>query len=121
MELRTELHNPHIMIAAITGRFDRAAIEAIKEEQKTPSIWKLEETVKSIIVDLSLTDFIDSSGLAALVNAAQITRREGGKLVILKPSRQVRMILESTRMDKALTIKRSLKEALAVIGEPPSK
>jgi anti-sigma B factor antagonist len=64
------------------------------------------ETVESgrnhIVVDLSSTDFIDSSGLGALVAGLKTARQAGGDLRIAKPSEQVRTVLQLTNLDRVL-------------------
>jgi anti-sigma B factor antagonist len=64
------------------------------------------ETVESgrnhIVVDLSTTDFIDSSGLGALVAGLKTARQAGGDLRIAKPSEQVRTVLQLTNLDRVL-------------------
>jgi anti-sigma B factor antagonist len=64
------------------------------------------ETVEAghnhIVVDLSTTDFIDSSGLGALVAGLKTARQAGGDLRIAKPSEQVRTVLQLTNLDRVL-------------------
>ena len=53
-------------------------------------------------VDLSETDFIDSSGLGALVAGLKTARQAGGDLRIARPTEQVRTVLELTNLDRVL-------------------
>ena len=55
-----------------------------------------------IVVDLSATDFIDSSGLGALIAALKIARKAGGDLRIAAPTRQVSTVLELSNLDRVL-------------------
>jgi anti-sigma B factor antagonist len=55
-----------------------------------------------IVVDLSSTDFIDSSGLGALVAGLKTARQAGGDLRIARPSEQVRTVLQLTNLDRVL-------------------
>jgi anti-sigma B factor antagonist len=55
-----------------------------------------------IVVDLSATEFIDSSGLGALVAALKIARKAGGDLRIAAPTRQVSTVLELSNLDRVL-------------------
>ena len=55
-----------------------------------------------IVVDLSSTDFIDSSGLGALVAGLKTARQAGGDLRIAKPSDQVKTVLQLTNLDRVL-------------------
>ena len=50
-----------------------------------------------IAVDLSGVDFLDSSGLGALIGGVKTTRQAGGELRIAAPTEQVRLVLQLTR------------------------
>ncbi|QWS34702.1 STAS domain-containing protein [Curtobacterium aetherium] len=68
------------------------------------------ETVASVIeggrprvaVELSRVEFLDSSGLGALVGALKTARQAGGDLRIAAPSEQVAMVLKLSNIDKIL-------------------
>jgi len=53
-------------------------------------------TTGRVVVDLSAVDFIDCSSLRPLRAAARSLRREGRALVLRRPSRQVRNLLDLT-------------------------
>lgn len=55
-----------------------------------------------IVVDLSGTEFIDSSGLGALVSGLKTARQAGGDLRIATPSQQVEAVLELTNLNRVL-------------------
>lgn len=55
-----------------------------------------------VVVDLSLTSFVDSSGLGALVNGLKSTRVAGGDLRIAGAPQQVRSVLSLTNLDRVL-------------------
>ena len=56
-----------------------------------------------IAVDLTGVDFIDSSGLGALISGLKTTRQAGGDLRIASPNDQVRLVLQLTNMERLLT------------------
>lgn len=66
----------------------------------------LEETVaggdRRIVVDLSATSFVDSSGLGALVHGLKATRVAGGDLRIAGAPEQVLAVLRLTNLDRVL-------------------
>jgi anti-sigma B factor antagonist len=64
-----------------------------------------------VIVDLAGVDYMDSSGVATLVEALQIARRNNTKIVLCGLSEKVRSILEIARLDTVFTIKASRDEA----------
>jgi anti-anti-sigma factor len=53
-----------------------------------------------VLLDMKEVNFIDSSGLGALVSAAQMMRNANGKLFVCSISDQVRMLFELTKMDR---------------------
>ncbi|MDQ1582774.1 MAG: anti-sigma factor antagonist [Microbacteriaceae bacterium] len=56
-----------------------------------------------IAMDLSDIDFIDSSGLGALIGGLKTAREAGGDLRIAAPNDQVRLVLQLTNMERVLT------------------
>ncbi|WP_420364498.1 STAS domain-containing protein [Curtobacterium sp. L3-7] len=55
-----------------------------------------------VVVELSAVDFMDSSGLGALVGCLKTARQAGGDLRIAAPSDQVSMVLKLSNIDKIL-------------------
>ena len=55
-----------------------------------------------IVLDLSDTEFIDSSGLGALVAGLRTAQEAGGDLRIACPNDQVGMVLKLTNLDRVL-------------------
>ena len=53
-----------------------------------------------LLIDMKEVNFIDSSGLGALVSAMQMTRNANAKLFVCSISAQVRMLFELTKMDR---------------------
>ena len=56
-----------------------------------------------LVIDLSSVDFMDSSGLGALVNGLKTARQAGGDLRIAAPNEQVQLVLRLTNMERLLT------------------
>jgi anti-sigma B factor antagonist len=66
-----------------------------------------------LIIDLSHVPYMDSSGVATLVEAMQVARRAGGRLVLCALQERVRSIFEIARLDMIFTIVGSPADALA--------
>lgn len=64
-----------------------------------------------VVVNLAETDFMDSSGLGALIGCLKAARRAGGDLQISGVQPQVKMVPELTNMDRVLTAYSSAEEA----------
>ena len=53
-----------------------------------------------VLIDLKDVNFIDSSGLGALVSAMKTVRTGGGQLFVCSLNDQVKMVFELTKMDR---------------------
>ncbi len=60
--------------------------------------------VDDVQVDFSDVDYIDSSGIAALVEGLQFAQENNKHFALRTPSPRVRSILELARLDKVFTI-----------------
>ncbi len=67
-----------------------------------------------LVIDLSAVPYMDSSGVATLVEAMQIARRTGSKLVLCALQDKVRSIFEIARLDMVFSIVESVEEASAL-------
>lgn len=67
---------------------------------------------KRLIVQLGLVDYMDSSGVATLVEALQIARRNNTKMVLCGMKDRVRSIFEIARLDTVFTIAGTVTEAM---------
>jgi anti-sigma B factor antagonist len=66
-----------------------------------------------LVVDLSGTSFVDSSGLGALVAGLKRTRQAGGDLRIAGATDQVRTVLGLTNLDRVLRPHERVEDALS--------
>lgn len=62
------------------------------------------KTNQKVYVDLSGVSYIDSSGIASLVEGLQFSKSNNKKFVLSNPSKQVKAIMELARLDKVFTI-----------------
>ena len=67
-----------------------------------------------LLIDLSDVSYIDSSGLAVLLNGMQNVEAYGGKLFLVGPSDSVRAIFETSKLDQVFRIVPSVDAAEAV-------
>ena len=72
---------------------------------------------RRLVLDLEQLDFIDSSGLSALLATLRAARREGGDLVLLRLPEVVRPAIELTRLDRVFSITDDEAAALEAVGE----
>ncbi|MCL2932028.1 MAG: STAS domain-containing protein [Trichodesmium sp. MAG_R03] len=71
---------------------------------------KIDKGPKNIILDLSKIDFVDSSGLGALVQLVKQTNKDNGTLQIVSNAR-VTQTVKLVRLEKFLSLRTSLDEA----------
>lgn len=75
----------------------------------------IEEGPKHIVLDLSQIDFVDSSGLGALVQLVKKAQTDGGSLQIVTNPR-VTQTVKLVRLEKFLSLQPTVEEALENIN-----
>ncbi len=71
---------------------------------------------KPILVDLSQVGYIDSSGVASLVESFQKAKKAGQDLVLVSASDGALRVLKLARLDKVFTICDTVEDGLAAVG-----
>ena len=71
---------------------------------------------RAVVVDMSAVAYIDSSGVASLVEAFQAARKSGTRFALAKVSEAALRVLELARLDKVFTIIESVEDGLADVG-----
>ena len=96
------------------------AFEGDVDLQSSPAARKilLECVDKSstVLVDLSGVEYIDSSGVASLVESFQNARKKNQQYVLVSVSEGAMRVLQLARLDKVFTICDSVDDALAEVG-----
>ncbi|WP_413162480.1 STAS domain-containing protein [Capilliphycus salinus ALCB114379] len=75
---------------------------------------------KNIVLDLSQIDFVDSSGLGALVKLAKKAKTDGGSLQIVTNPR-VTQTVKLVRLEKFLSLQASVEAAVENIEKKSSE
>jgi len=68
-----------------------------------------------LLVDFSNVTYMDSSGVATLVEALQLTNRNGGKLRLFNLGQPIKDVFELSRLDRVFEIYNDEQEAFAGI------
>jgi anti-sigma B factor antagonist len=71
------------------------------------------KTSNKVVVDLEKVTYIDSSGLATLVEMLKKTKAQGGTLGLAGMSDKVKSLFEITKLDKLFAIHPTRAQALA--------
>lgn len=106
-----------VTVIELSGRLDSHSVAQLRQQLALPATRPLPQ----IILDLSGVDFIDSSGLAAIVHGMKQCRASRGDLRLCGLNQSVRMVLELTRLDKALDIFPNQAGALRSFTPPATK
>lgn len=83
----------------------------ISQELKILISKYVDKSIYFFIMDFQLTEFIDSSGLGALVSQISKCKSNGGDVFLAAPKRKIIEILEITNLDKVLKCFDSIDEA----------
>ncbi len=73
----------------------------------------LQKKPQVLIINMTEVTFMDSSGLATLVEALQLSRRYQGKLKLVGMQNRVRSIFEISKLDSIFQIYQTQAEAMA--------
>ena len=96
------------MRVCISGEVDLSWSRAVRR-----AVLDALATGKPVAVDLSAVEYIDSSGIAALVEGLQGARSRRQPFVLVAVSGPVRAVLELARLDSVFTLAPSVDEAFA--------
>jgi anti-sigma B factor antagonist len=111
--MKIDLHKEGAMaVVALEGRFDAHEVATIRKVFEQA----IAESSGHVLVNLARVNFIDSSGLATLVQGMKRCREHNGDLVLSDLQQSVRIIFELTRLNQAFTIYGSATEALGMPG-----
>ena len=98
-------------IVAVSGELDLYAAPDTREALDGA----LDEGATEVVVDLTDVDFIDSSGLACIVNVARRLGESGGRLVVVNRHPAVARTLQLTRLDRIFEVVGDRDEALGAL------
>ena len=68
---------------------------------------------RRLVVDLAGVDFLDSTGLAALVAGLNLAREVGGSLTLACPQERLVRLLRITGLDEVFVVHATMADALA--------
>ena len=103
---------PRASGVAIDGEVDLAAVPALERALEAA----IETTTGGFVIDLSGVEFMDSSGLLAMLNARGLLAREERALAVACPAGAVRQLLEVAGVSQLLLVCDSREEAEAALS-----
>jgi anti-sigma B factor antagonist len=99
-------------VVAIHGEVDVAAVPALERALEAA----IETSAGGFVVDLSGVEFMDSSGLLAMLNARGLLAREDRALAVVCPASPVRQLLEVAGVSQLLLVCESREDAEAALS-----
>jgi anti-sigma B factor antagonist len=87
----------------------------IAPDMKSEFVILFNEGIKNLILDLSNVEYVDSSGLSAILTADRIWKREGSFILTGIQHTNVKKLIEISRLDTVLTIVPTLDESVDYI------
>ncbi len=101
-------------------RHDTATVVALRGDvdlESSPRARKILldalDTAPALLVDMSGVSYIDSSGIASLVESFQTGRANGKRFVLVAVSEPALRVLQLARLDRVFDIHGSVDDALA--------
>ena len=107
MQINSE-QKGEISVFKVTGDID---IESAPEVKKTFDK-AITSASKKVVINLEEVDYVDSSGLATLVEILKNLRGHGGALKLSNLSAKVKGLFEITKLDKLFDITQNEEDAV---------
>ena len=86
-------------VLSVSGEIDMQTVPELRSK-----VDDLDVAHRTLVLDLRGVEFVDSSGLGALLGIKKQQDRGGGRLVLSRLSAPVVRILQITRMDGVFTV-----------------
>ena len=99
LELRTQLIDGTALVTVV-GEIDAATSEELASVLENA----IETDISRLVLDVSSVEFIDSSGLRALVQANRAIIERDGTFALRGPNETFRRLLDVTGLDEVFTV-----------------
>lgn len=100
MNITTSIHEDGVAVLAADGRINLVTAPELRREVESV----IGEGHTRVVLDLGAVEFIDSSGLGALVGGLKTARTAGGDLRLAAATEQVVSVLRLTNLDRILRV-----------------
>ena len=98
-------------VVAIRGELDIATSPGAREVLYEAA----RDVARPLVIDLSECQFIDSTGLAALLHGAKPLQNGESHVAIVSPDRDLRRLFELTAIDQTIPVHDTLDEAIVAV------
>jgi anti-sigma B factor antagonist len=108
----TERTEDNVPIVALTGDIDLESSPKLRDFLKPKSTQK----TPKLVLDFSGVNYIDSSGLATLIEYFQSVQGFGGKMALASLSPRVKNVFEIVRLEQIFSLHPDVPSALAALN-----
>lgn len=109
LAISTQEPEPETAVIELKGEVDLYTCPELKQEL----LRVIEEGAMLVVVDLTETTFIDSTGLGVLIRGVERLQPEGGRLAVVCIDPNMVKVFEVTGLNRVFSIYASREEALA--------
>jgi anti-sigma B factor antagonist len=102
---------PATAVLAVHGEADLHSAPELKERLRAA----VDGDASTIVVDLTETDFVDSTSLGVLLGATKRLRERNGEIRLVVPGPELRRIFEITLLDRVFELHDTREQALAAV------
>lgn len=116
------VQGPHISrrgdsaVVSVLGDLDIATSPSLRQSVLTV----LQGGVRSVVIDLTPTDFIDSVGLGVIVAIWKRVRVHGGELAVVCPEPRLQRVFRVVDLHQVLPLHDTVEAALAALASGPT-
>lgn len=111
MKILLDKHEKYTAVQLQEEKLD----SAISAEFKSEFVFLNSEGVRNIIVDMGQIEYVDSSGLSALLVGNRLCKSSNGSFILAKPTANVRKLIQISQLESVLSIVPSLEEAVDLV------
>ena len=112
MQLEKRYSGETLVVSIPTHNLDASNAPEVKAEMQA-----IAREQVFIVLDLTGVEFVDSSGLGALLSSLRALRAKNGNMALCGLSKPVRVLIELVRMDRVFSIYETAREAATGLGE----
>lgn len=111
MKILLDKHEKYTAVQIQEEKLD----SAISAEVKSEFVFLNSEGIRNIIVDMAQIEYVDSSGLSALLVGNRLCKAANGSFILARPTANVRKLIQISQLETVLAVVPSLEEAVDLV------
>jgi anti-sigma B factor antagonist len=115
VQVRIESPAAGITVLHLTDALEMSNVATFRQTLQA----EVERAEQGVILQLAEVKFIDSSGIAVLIEGLRWSRERDMPYILTHLTSDVQMVIELARLDNFFTIADSLEAAVALIAQAP--